>query len=240
MVNKLLSIEEIKVDSEIYPRLELDDYIVDLYSAAMGDGDVFPPIVVGTIKGFRGRYLIDGKHRIEATKRRGEKYISSEVRRFSSKREALIEAVKLNAKHGKSLTRKDRVHATRALSALGVKKEQISEIVRIPLCKSVRVRTKVGARGLHPRKREEKIKLRSPEEVAVELNRWRSIHDGMATGKSPELLDVLKDEFTKLGKKHKDIKGDLDKILEDMKKRHSMEELMGRIHQLLWFQGREN
>lgn len=87
-------IEEIVVKREINPRFELDpDYIEELQAT-----DHWPALVVN-----RERVLIDGFHRLEAAKRRGDEEIEVEVREAEGD-EALALAARLNTIHGKRLT----------------------------------------------------------------------------------------------------------------------------------------
>ncbi len=140
MKSRLLKIAEIIFDPEIYPRLNVNPTLVELYADAMEKGEKFPPISVGNIKTVKGIQLIDGKHRLEATKKRGEKYIAATIKGYENKRDAFIDAVKLNVKHGKPLSWIDRENASERLAEFGVKRELISGIVRLPVQRIQRVK----------------------------------------------------------------------------------------------------
>ena len=141
MKSRLLKIDEIKVNPNIYPRDNFDPSVVESYKMAMDKGEVFPPILVGTIDGDRKTHnLIDGRHRMEANKRRGEAYISADIRYFKNAKDAFMEAVRQNTKHGAPLSWDDRAEAMKKLTAWGIEKERILQIVRIPASEMFRVK----------------------------------------------------------------------------------------------------
>ncbi len=87
-------IKDITVRREINPRFELDpDYIEELKAT-----DHWPALIVN-----REMILIDGFHRLEAAKRRGDEEIEIEVRDTEGD-DPLALAAKLNVTHGKRLT----------------------------------------------------------------------------------------------------------------------------------------
>lgn len=130
---RLLRIREIQMDPKIYPRTGIDWKTVYNYQLAMNAGSVFPPITVGNIEKFKGIYLIDGWHRWKATKQRGEEFIGAEVMRFGSKGEAFVEALRRNIGHGKPLSIYEKVRAIKKLEGLKFKREEISQIIKIPI-----------------------------------------------------------------------------------------------------------
>lgn len=141
MKSRLLKINEIKVNPNIYPRDAFDSSVVDAYKMAMDKDAVFPPILVGTIDGDRKTHnLIDGRHRMEANKRRGEAYISADIRHFKNAKDAFMEAVRLNTAHGVPLAWDDRAKAMKKLMAWGIEKERILQIVKIPASEMFRVK----------------------------------------------------------------------------------------------------
>lgn len=98
-------IKEIIVRREINPRLELDpDYIEELKAT-----DHWPALVVN-----REMLLIDGFHRLEAAKRRGDEEIEVEVRDAEGD-ESLALAARLNTTHGKRLTVTELAHRIKLL-----------------------------------------------------------------------------------------------------------------------------
>ena len=89
-----IPIADITMKRSINPRFEIDsDYVDELMNT-----DNWPAVIV-TMK----KMLVDGFHRFEAAKRRGDETIEVEIRDISED-EALALAAKLNTTHGKRLT----------------------------------------------------------------------------------------------------------------------------------------
>ena len=89
-----IPVTDIKVKRRINPRFEIDsDYVDELMAV-----DHWPAVIVT-----KEMTLIDGFHRLEASKRRGDEAIEADVRDISEE-EALALAAKLNTIHGKRLT----------------------------------------------------------------------------------------------------------------------------------------
>ena len=66
MKQKLLRIDEVKIDDRVYPRASIDSYVIAKYVKAMKSGSVFPPIIVAK---YEGKYLlVDGAHRLTTNK----------------------------------------------------------------------------------------------------------------------------------------------------------------------------
>jgi len=87
-------IKHIIVKREINPRFELDsDYIEEL-----ANSNHWPAVIVN-----KKMVLIDGFHRLEAAKRRGDKEIEAEIKDIDWD-ESLALAAKLNTIHGKRLS----------------------------------------------------------------------------------------------------------------------------------------
>lgn len=169
MGKKLLRIDEIIVNPEIYPREQFDPSLAEVYKISMDDGEEFPPILVGHIRGIKGNQLVDGRHRMAAHELRGETYVSVIVRRYESEAKALIDAVKLNSRHGRPLSLDDRTQSVRKLVALGVKKEKISRLVRIPTSQisRVKVRARTVERQVTEEVEEETPTVEGQEETEV-------------------------------------------------------------------------
>jgi ParB-like chromosome segregation protein Spo0J len=133
MNEKILSIEEIKTIPELYPRTKVDWLTAYDYSQKMRAGEVFPPI---TVAHYNNEYiLVDGWHRIEALKILGEKYIRATVIKVKDEREIFVQAVKLNITHGRPLSPYEKALIIKRLGEMNFTKEEISQIVKIPLDK---------------------------------------------------------------------------------------------------------
>lgn len=131
MKTKLLKLEEIRIDENIYPRDHIDVVTIARYTKALETGVVFPAITVAkTPKGFL--VLVDGRHRFQAHKNKGESHIQAEVLTNLSMKEIYLEAVKRNMIHGKQFTVKEVTDVILTLQKWNLSQKQISEIVRMP------------------------------------------------------------------------------------------------------------
>ena len=128
---KLLRINEIKFDKELYPRNSYAWNIVQKYKLHLKNGANFPPIKVWLHK--NKHYLIDGKHRIEAYKQLKREYIQSIVYNFKTSQEAYIESVKSNMQHGLQFSAYDTTKIILRLRDFKLDDNLISKIVQMPL-----------------------------------------------------------------------------------------------------------
>lgn len=130
MKTKILKLEEVLFDKETYPRQNPDFVTVARYINAMKAGAKFPAITVALLN--KKYYLVDGLHRLKATKAIKESHIEAEVINVKDKREIYVEAVKKNIIHGHQFSTFEVVNITITLEKWNMSKSQISEIVRIP------------------------------------------------------------------------------------------------------------
>lgn len=128
-LQKTVNIKDIVVDKELYPRQNHSWQKAFEYSEGMKCGSVFPKIVLGLHSGTL--YLIDGKHRVEATKMCKEKEIDAIVWTGLSRNEMYKMAVKLNVEHGLGLSVYDKRRAVARLTAMGVKSKEVSMLVNV-------------------------------------------------------------------------------------------------------------
>ena len=128
--NKLINIKDIKFDEKLYPRGNPDYVTIARYVNAMKSGSVFPPITLA--KTDKGLFIIDGKHRLEASKGCKETHIQAEVLSGLSEKEIFIEAVKRNSEHGKQFNTYDTTKIIIKLEEFELTPAEITELVRIP------------------------------------------------------------------------------------------------------------
>ena len=104
--NMNIYIDKIAIDPKIVGRANgLDFVTVQSYADSMEDGIVFPPVEVvsdGDIF-----WLVDGQHRLEATKKINKEQISCNVIE-GDKRLAMLMSCSTNAEHGKPRTNEDK------------------------------------------------------------------------------------------------------------------------------------
>ena len=99
------------------------------YQEAMAEGQEFPPITVWDKDGHY--WLIDGMHRLIATKRLGRDAIKAEVVELENELEARILAIEKNASHGIPLDKEEKRELARLLYADGVEIEKLRRLFRV-------------------------------------------------------------------------------------------------------------
>jgi len=102
---------------------------VQEYQEAMAEGQEFPPITVWDKGG--NYWLIDGMHRLIATKRLGKETIKAEVVELENELEARLLAIEKNMLHGIPLDREEKRELARLLYADGVEIEKLRKLFRV-------------------------------------------------------------------------------------------------------------
>lgn len=124
-----ISLDKIKIDPSIYPRISMDDGNVVRLMNALNTGAKLPPLIIdGATK-----RLIDGRHRYEAYKRLNRHTVEVEERTYKSERELYASAVILNIGHGAQFDVSSLNKVISALERFGYSKEKISVITRTPV-----------------------------------------------------------------------------------------------------------
>lgn len=130
---KILKIEQILVNQELYPRSEAHHWLVSRYMESMRLGVEFPPIVVSFSD---GEYiLIDGLHRLAAYKRIKTEHVQTEVYYDLTKEEIFKEAIKRNISHGIQFNQEDKVRIINRLNDFKLDIGEITKLVQLPLDK---------------------------------------------------------------------------------------------------------
>jgi hypothetical protein len=122
-------IASLVLDYDLYPRVQVDSQHAHYLAEALRAGARLPPVIVDK----RSKRVIDGFHRIRAHQTvYGESAsIEAELREYRSDADMFLDAMRLNASHGRSLTkcdrarcvlqmRKFRIGANRVAAALGM------------------------------------------------------------------------------------------------------------------------
>lgn len=149
---KKMQVAELIEDFSLYPRSQVDGSHVQRLAEALLSGETLPPIIVDE----SGR-IIDGFHRRRATNRAygDEAEIEAEVRHYSNDRERYLDALQLNARHGKGISGAELTGAILkaeqfklkpkvVASALGITTDRIDKILQT---KVAHVRQAVTAHG---------------------------------------------------------------------------------------------
>lgn len=105
-----IAIDAFIMDENIQVREGLDDETFLRYGTVMEEkgADVFPPVRLGEIEGETALYLVDGFHRVKGAELAGIEEISAEIFHYASRDEMFEDALRLNSRHGKPLTQKER------------------------------------------------------------------------------------------------------------------------------------
>jgi transposase-like protein len=111
-----VAIEEIEIISSLYPRSKLPDE----KSIQHLIGVDFPPITIASVTAEGGdarTVLVDGAHRIEATRAEGDTVIDAIDLGIMTEAGVLETAIVLNAQHGKQLSMADKAKLAKTLIA---------------------------------------------------------------------------------------------------------------------------
>jgi len=99
---------ELVFDFDIYPRQAVDSQHVHYMRESAEAGAEFPPVVIDQ----KTKRIVDGFHRVRMTLGLyGPEHLMDVVeKRYASEADLLADSIRLNASHGRALTRFDRVH----------------------------------------------------------------------------------------------------------------------------------
>lgn len=131
METKLIKTKSIKIDDNLYPREKWNWITKARYYKAMKQGSQFPPICIA--KKTLGKYvLIDGLHRLLATKDLKQTHIECEILIGLTDKQIFEEAVKRNSTHGKQFSTFEIVKIVAKLEDFKFTPAEISDLVMIP------------------------------------------------------------------------------------------------------------
>lgn len=129
---RILKLKQVRWDPEFYPREFFDNATAKNYAKAMKMGEKFPSIVVAQID--KAFYLVDGLHRLKANELNGVDHVQVWVNKdVKSRKDLYVEAVRLNAKHGRALTRRDKEVIIKKLRELEVEEAEITKLILSPI-----------------------------------------------------------------------------------------------------------
>lgn len=107
-VVKKVKLSKLVLDDKLYPRAHIEPYHVGELVEAIKAGAQLPPIVAdkATLK------VTDGRHRIEAIRTlEGDKaMVDVDLKEYASEAAMFEDAIRLNASHGRSLSKMDQAH----------------------------------------------------------------------------------------------------------------------------------
>lgn len=126
---KRIPIDQLQEAPEIYPRSHVDWHTVAAYKEAKSAGARFPPVVAAPIKGMDGLFLLDGWHRVGAAKALKEKAVPCKILPEMDEAEALLEAARLNATHGRPMGFTEKLDVYRRLRSRGYSAEKVAPAI---------------------------------------------------------------------------------------------------------------
>jgi hypothetical protein len=137
-------------DMSVYPRHAVDEVHVGTLVQALQAGATLPPLVADKAS----KKIVDGWHRARAYKRvlGADAVVDVELRAYASEDALLLDAIALNAAHGRKLDKIDQVRAVVLADQRGIATPLIATAMHIPQEKIEPLRVRVarapsGSRG---------------------------------------------------------------------------------------------
>jgi hypothetical protein len=129
-----VKLSDLVLDFDLYPRSEIDSQHVRYMRMALQAGAAFPDILADK----KSRRVIDGFHRycMYRAENGEECEVNVTWKSYGSEAEMFLEAVRLNASHGRILTRFDRTHCILRAERFRIEPEQIATALSIT-CEAV-------------------------------------------------------------------------------------------------------
>lgn len=142
MTTVTMPLAEMVEDMSIYPRHAVDDSNVSRLVLAHKAGAQLPPPVIDE----RSKRIIDGWHRIRMYRRvlGDNASIEVETRDYASEAEMVLDAVTLNAVHGRALDRIDQVRVVLLCQQAGIEKVAIAAALHIPTDRVEKLQVRVA------------------------------------------------------------------------------------------------
>ena len=117
-------ISEVVLDFDLYPRASVDSQNVAYLSQADAAGAVLPPIIIDK----KSKRVVDGFHRVKMYRQKYDDNFRVEVvaKAYPNEQAMLLDAMRYNSGHGRSLTRFDRVRCIVLGEKMGVDPAEIA------------------------------------------------------------------------------------------------------------------
>lgn len=135
-INAKITIGDIVIDEELYPRSQCNWQTAYDYSESMKSGAKFPPITVAKYN--KIFLLIDGRHRMEAItialgRKKGKAHkIKANVLVGLNKKQIFEESIRMNIVHGRPFSVQEKLQIAAKLKDLHYTTEKISKLIQIP------------------------------------------------------------------------------------------------------------
>jgi len=137
-----MPLAELIEDSAIYPRHVVDDQHVSSLFYKIEAGANLPPIVADA----HTKRIVDGWHRSRAWRRKlgPTGVVDVDLREYASEQEVLLDAVRLNADHGRKLDTQDLVRISLMLQEAGISTTEIALALTLPEERVVRLTVRLA------------------------------------------------------------------------------------------------
>jgi hypothetical protein len=141
-----IKLSEVVLDFNVYPRADVDSQHVGYLREAEDSGAELPPIVVDS----KSKRVVDGFHRVRMWqhkyKEEPNKTVPCIFKTYPDESALLLDAIRYNASHGRTLTRYDRTHCILLADDLRIAAEDLAmalsmTVEKIGLLKTERVGT---------------------------------------------------------------------------------------------------
>lgn len=148
---KPVKLAELVEDFSVYPRMEVNDTHVAHIAEALEAGVIIPAIIIDE----KTKRIIDGFHRARAARRvygeEGE--IQAEHKHYASEAELVLDAIRLNAGHGRNMSTADRAHAILIADRVKADNDKLAVALNVTVERVVELRTKYTIKVEDTRKR---------------------------------------------------------------------------------------
>jgi len=132
------------LDYDLYPRQDVDSANVRSLVEALNAGVELPPIVIDK----QSKRVVDGIHRVHSYRRVLDETATIEViaRNYASDAEMFLDAIQLNAGHGKRLSPFDKARAILRAEELKIEVDRIAGALHITIDRVGEIEIRKGAR----------------------------------------------------------------------------------------------
>lgn len=137
-----LPLADLVEDLTVYPRHAVDDVHVARLVKALEVGESFPPLVADK----KSKRLVDGWHRARAYRRvLGPGGVADvELREYANEQELLLDAIGMNARHGRPLDKIDEIRCIHLAQNAGVDVVRISVVLKRPVAEIEKLEVRVA------------------------------------------------------------------------------------------------
>ena len=124
---RMMPVSEIVMDFDLYPRQSINSqHVAEMCEAAKAGVD-FPPVVIDK----KSKRLTDGFHRYRKAIRLEEPEIAVVEKTYKTEGEMLLDAIRMNANHGRVLSAYDRTHCIILAGRMKIKDDAVATAMSI-------------------------------------------------------------------------------------------------------------